>query len=578
MKRRGIGYAAMGVVAVAIAGAAVAIAQQSGSEPVLHEYVEAPAGSGRIVDASHASTPKVIGAPPTAGQNPTAIRDQGKLLPEPPGTKDRQPNEPLLGQHGFAADRETEARPDRDTGADSTLHYDEPFNPAVIPFKRMSALDAVDDAYMMTVYDQSMYEVPVGGDTKAERDLFWGSLAITLTPGEMIPIPSVAPDMRVLSYETTPPIDLLFKKDGADNYYVRTDDTRAHGEYRLVFLVDAPASYFASPMPKGYTIANAASLAEESKLARPLPPRARATAERVLAQLDINRDMDFDEAVNKLVSYFRSFQAGPTPPNTGDIYWDLFLSQTGVCRHRSFAFVITAEALGIPARYVTNEAHAFAEIYVPITGWVRVDLGGAALEVDVTGAQDKTMYRPRQADAFPKPKPYAENYTRMNGDVRGLSNDQKADLQHPLDASDDPNAPYDPNALPSSPHDPGSTDPVSPAPGPGLPKIPASAYKDKSASEIYVEEVDPVAFRGEAVKVRGRAVSDGKPLAGVGVDIYFAPAGFGGDHARMLASVLTDADGNYTVDLELPRDLPLERYEVFAATPGDTLHAPAVSQ
>src|SRR5205085_1131762 len=125
------------------------------------------------------------------------------------------PNEPLLGQHGFAADRETEAKPDRDTGADSTLHYDEPFNPAVIPFKRMSALDAVDDNYMLTVGDQKLYEVPVGGDTKSERDLFWGSLAITLTPGEMVPIPSVAPDMRVLSYETTPPIDLIFKKDGA---------------------------------------------------------------------------------------------------------------------------------------------------------------------------------------------------------------------------------------------------------------------------------------------------------------------------------------------------------------------------
>ena len=34
-----------------------------------------------------------------------------------------------------------------------------------------------------------------------DRDLFWGSIMVELTPGRDVAIPSVAPDMRILSYE-----------------------------------------------------------------------------------------------------------------------------------------------------------------------------------------------------------------------------------------------------------------------------------------------------------------------------------------------------------------------------------------
>ena len=44
---------------------------------------------------------------------------------------------------------------------------------------------------------------------------------------------------------------------------------------------------------------------------------------------------------------------------------DLALSQKGVCRHRAFAFLVTALGLGIPARMVINEAHAWVEVLDP---------------------------------------------------------------------------------------------------------------------------------------------------------------------------------------------------------------------
>src|SRR5262249_60940504 len=119
------------------------------------------------------------------------------------------------------------------------------------------------------------------------------------------------------------------------------------------------------------------------------------------------------------------------PAPTGDVYLDLALSRRGVCRHRAFAFMITANAAGIPTRYVTNEAHAWAEVWVPESGWVRVDLGGAALELDVANASGKSMYRARGADPFPKPKPYANGYTRLRGAVDGLSSEQNAEATRP---------------------------------------------------------------------------------------------------------------------------------------------------
>ena len=69
------------------------------------------------------------------------------------------------------------------------------------------------------------------------------------------------------------------------------------------------------------------------------------------------------EALRRLVSYFRAFAPSEDPP-TGhdDVYLDLALSQKGVCRHRAFAFLVTALGLGLPARMVTNEAHAWVEV------------------------------------------------------------------------------------------------------------------------------------------------------------------------------------------------------------------------
>ena len=65
-----------------------------------------------------------------------------------------------------------------------------------------------------------------------------------------------------------------------------------------------------------------------------------------------------------MVAYFRSFEPSDDFPNDhGDIYLDLALSRKGVCRHRAFAFLVTALNIGVPTRFVANEAHAWVEVH-----------------------------------------------------------------------------------------------------------------------------------------------------------------------------------------------------------------------
>jgi hypothetical protein len=531
-------------------------------EPVLHEPVSPPA-----CPTGDCKSP-ILGDP-QPGKNPAAIRHGGKLLPEPDKQRDRQPKEPVHGRGGFAADRDTQWTPDDKTGSDGTLRYVEVFNPAILPFKRMTVLDAARADYTLYVYDQSQTDLKVGGKRNADRDAFWGSLMVQLSPGEYVPIPSVAADMRILSYEVDPPLRVTFSKDQADNYYVRADDPDADGKYRLVFLVDAPATYFSSAVPGGKTLAEARA----SGLTRPLMPGVRDAGLQMAGRLGITESTPLDVAVDKLVAWHRAFEAGVLPRggDDSDIYRDLFLAQTGVCRHRSFTFVITANAVGIPARYVTNEAHAFVEIWVPQVGWRRIDLGGAAMDLEVSNAENKQMHRPRGEDPFPQPPAYQNNYTRMHG-VSGLSDQQKDDIRR--GGSEEPGQQPGPEPSKLQPEQ------TAPMPGKNLPPLPDKVYENKKLVLITVDAItESEAWRGVQLRVSGRvATSEGRdPVAAVAVDIYFAPRGSEGNGAVLVGKSMTGSDGTWTALVDIPGDLPLMEYEVYASTPGDAKHAPGLS-
>ena len=88
------------------------------------------------------------------------------------------------------------------------------------------------------------------------------------------------------------------------------------------------------------------------------------------------------------------------------LYAELALSKKGVCRHRAYAFVVTAMALGVPSRLVRNEAHAWVEVSDGLQ-WHRVDLGGAASHIDYEQHSSEHQHKP-PADPYQWP-PGAES-------------------------------------------------------------------------------------------------------------------------------------------------------------------------
>lgn len=118
-------------------------------------------------------------------------------------------------------------------------------------------------------------------------------------------------------------------------------------------------------------------------------PQARALAQRWR-----DEGRDDDAVVQAALGLFRaSFTYTLTPPLLGRDSVDDFLfdTQRGFCEHYSSAFVFLMRAAGIPARVVTgyqggwwnesqsyllvrrSDAHAWAEVWLPQRGWVRVD-------------------------------------------------------------------------------------------------------------------------------------------------------------------------------------------------------------
>ncbi|MGE0400094.1 MAG: transglutaminase family protein [Kofleriaceae bacterium] len=562
----------------ASAAAGLAIAQGGGSSsrkmPVVHEDLPPPNGD---------KVSPLIGATTgSAGAPPAAFTAGDKVIPRPTEkSAAKSKNDPVLGTNQFAADRATSMKPDTNTGPDGTLHYVSVFNPDVIPFKRMSSLDGAGEDFTLRIAHPAMTEVPVGGVTAKGRDRFWAAVKIQLTPGADVPLPSVAPDMRILWYRVKPNIALTFEKDGADNFYVRTNESSASGVYDLQFLADADSGYFTPQLPRGakYTPAMIAAMTPP-ELRPVLPDAVRKSGLRMLDKFGIDAGMDLSVAFNKLVGYFRAFEAKKLPSSTGNIYEDLCDSQAGVCRHRAFAFMISANVLGIPTRYVQNEAHAFVEVWFPERRWQRIDLGGAALRMEVTGADDKTLHRPAADDPFTKPPEYSQSYTQLEGDIRGLTQQQLADKKRPLDQAP-PSSSFD-GTNPNSGSGAGSGDATARQTGPDRitpdPTLPTVSLDPKKLTpKLEVTTADSSAFRGDVVHIEGRVTADGKPIADHPIDVFLAPAGRGGASPIPLGRTVSDKTGAFRQEFTLPGSLNLATYEIYLASPEDSYYNASLS-
>ncbi len=337
----------------------------------------------------------------------------------------------------------------------------------------------------------------------------------------------------------------------------------------------------------------------------PLEPRVRADALTFARELGLSPGQSYRRTLPTLVEHFRSFsESDEPPPSTGNIFLDLARGMKGVCRHRAYPFVITAQALGIPARFVQNEAHAWVEVKLPqdgVPGWLRVDLGGAAAALEAHGAEDRPLHRPRGEDVLPRPAPYVRSYSQLAGDVRGLRDDgaeepggapRSTDVQSVRSADAQTTSPErtspertspertSPARLASAsganaieeqpPRPPSMTDPLAALFAPAEPTVTPVARPLRLSVEGHAFEV----LRGRNLDLAGRAVDpDGRGVAGLRIEVVAR-----GATERLLGVTVTREGGHWQASVGVPPELPVGNYVLVVRTPGSDRFFPATAR
>ncbi len=182
--------------------------------------------------------------------------------------------------------------------------------------------------------------------------------------------------------------------------------------------------------------------AHERRAALALPsgwhPRARALGQRWRDEATSP-----EAIVNAALSYFaaNAFYYSLTPPVLPNDAVDdfLFATREGFCEHFASAFVVLMRAAGLPARVVTGyqggeyndvgdylvvrqrDAHAWAEVFHPERGWIRVDPTAAVAPERVSLGIDTLMPRRSGLSAIDRDGFAGELWARMRNSIDAIT-------------------------------------------------------------------------------------------------------------------------------------------------------------
>ncbi len=484
------------------------------------------------------------------GENPITQTPEG---PEYPDSMEEQAsrNGPLSNAESVSLDR--------DTDREGVLQYVAVFNPTVAPWKRVGARDAVVQVggeYHLVTADRTLTPRAASPGRRGGEELFLGKLTVNAAPGAWIPVPSVAPSMRLVHANTDPPARTDFSADSADNFFVQIDH---EGQVELEFLVAAPTTWFGGDWPNGR--ARGITRAPDDLIR----DAARVTAAAGVTPLDTDADV-----VRKLAVWFRGFEARPFPEDeaTDNLYLDIALGRIGVCRHRSLTYVMTALAAGIPSRYVYNEAHAFVESWIAGYGWRRIDLGGAAEGLEIFASPDTQLHEAPPEQGLPPVPGYDESYSASPEDAR------RGDFSELSDRSS--------AAAP---------EPTQEAPPTGgqsfgeLPEAGRAGAEDPRSGALSTRVVfDPLpdrAYRGAQIPVSGRVIGDGPvPVPDAEVTIVIGPADVGDASAWVdsVGTATTDNTGRFEATITLPGTISPGTWGIYAVFYGNDVFGASRSE
>ena len=564
----------------------------------------------RGAEASPVDAP---GSPSGDTPLPGAIQYEGELLaaPDLSAPPSAEPIASLRALPGDSMGREEAGRrspsfrPDRITRLDGTVDYHVVFAPTVMPHKRGTALDRVAWSEDGVPVLRGPLAPPrplrpglrIAADASEARERFWGHVQLDFRDGTRVPLPSVSPEMRIINHQSEPGVSLVFERDSADNYFVSlapSDAEVAPEIVQLAFLVEAPSGYWnrALPPPAG---ADAPRIDLWASRVSPLPEDLREEALSFAEEtLGLTPASGYREALDALVRHFRSFEEGSGRLATrGTIYGDLARQMEGVCRHRAYAFTITALALGLPTRFIMNEAHAFVEVLLPDERYMRIDLGGAAAGLRERGVERPPRYTPRTPDPLPQPLAYRAATGNLGGSAADEGNgDPSSGAPSGSRGTREGDAPGDAQVgAPPSESGPmsrstdelgdggegpdgaigeGSSESASQSSGVegGGPSV---ARGQRASVRVSLDERQLESARGGAFTVHGRARSgdaSSAPAGGLRVELVLR-----GRFERLLGVTTTNEDGTFSAELVIPTDLAVGDYTIVARTPGDATRA-----
>lgn len=509
--------------------------------PVLHEYFE--------VDLQEDMR---LGATTRDGSLPAAIETESGIVPAPEPTRDPDPSTTTYGGSSTPTSTDSTYRIDRNTTRPSMVNYDDPFTPPITPFKRLYAYDAVDDGFALTVADKSLTALPIGGQARDGEDQFYADLFVDLAEDTPVRIPSVGAHTRVLRAQLEPPQRFEISSDGAENWFIKAERRE---RARLMMQLSVPRAVFGSPF------ANVSWAGLAPHVTR-LPASLEGEASMVLTELGLSQLMLPREALMRLVDHFRSFKPSEELPQARSgsaLYAELALSQKGVCRHRGYAFVITALGLGLPSRFVRNEAHAWVEVYDGEL-WHRIDLGGAAGGLQ---AEQDMRVPPHRAPADPFEWP--------EGSESALEMAAQAQTSNSQNAGSPASAPSGPRGSLSRQGSnlPAAAETSSPVPSAATadePDVEEPSSDDQRPGAVLDFQLgSSTARRGAPLSIDGSALAGGEACAFARVDVVLEPEQ--GDSVT-IGSLPTDEDGRFSGSVTIPLGVDVGHYQLSLFTPG----------
>ena len=250
--------------------------------------------------------------------------------------------------------------------------------------------------------DAPAFRVEFEGEAPAPAQMYWRTLVLSQTDGARWWRGDRRPAGKVGTFTRTgAPVKYRITLEPNNRPWLPALDLPLYAPPRAWVLsghvfehrraVRERLSYTLVSYPRYHTGAlSAGERAAALQLPESLSGRVRALAQRWRA----NASVDIDVA-RAALAYFRDepFFYTLTPPLLGSDAVDefLFSARRGFCGHFASAFVTLMRAAGIPSRIVQgylggeynpagkywivrqSDAHAWAEIWVPQQGWLRVD-------------------------------------------------------------------------------------------------------------------------------------------------------------------------------------------------------------